>query len=573
MHTFLRLPWLLASVATLALFGCDSEVQCEDGACPGGGGAGAGGGSGGSGGSGGEGGQGATAPTKLDVLFVVDNSFGMAEHQAALASSVQTLLSTLTSPPCVDLAGTAVDWPVSPTAACPSGSSRRHRPLTDLHIGVISSSLGALTGSQCDGQPAPSVGANDAAHLLDRGPAGTVPTYEGQGFLAFDAAGVMTPPGEADLAVVASRLSDLIVGAGSTGCGYEMPLEAMVRFLVDPDPYESLEPGAGGLPARVGTDSALLTQREAFLRPDSAVAIVLLSNENDCSMNVASQGPLLFDPEPFFRSTSACQTDPNGPCCTSCGLPLPDGCAPDPTCDQPLYSLIEDHPNLRCYDQKRRYGVDFLYPTARFVNALSNATIDPAASDLGGASASTPNPLFAGGRSPSNVVLLSLVGVPWQDLASDPNSGDSALLASEEVVWEYLTGYDDVFMIESILGRNGANPVTGDSTGAGNPINGGDRGIPLNDALQYACIRPLLVPITSSPACEPCAADPSCDDPMCDGATQVATVATPGRRHNGVVQGLGDRGVPATICPGDLGVPFETAYEALSRRLGSSLAK
>ena len=68
---------------------------------------------------------------------------------------------------------------------------------------------------------------------------------------------------------------------GEFGCGYEMPLEAMNRFLVDPVPYQSLlQTNDGQMP--VGIDQVVLDQRAAFLRPDSIVGVVLLSDENDC---------------------------------------------------------------------------------------------------------------------------------------------------------------------------------------------------------------------------------------------------------------------------------------------------
>lgn len=36
-----------------------------------------------------------------------------------------------------------------------------------------------------------------------------------------------------------------------------------------------------------------------------------------------------------------------------------------------MYEAADDPPNLKCFDQKRRYGVDFHFPVDRYVNALS----------------------------------------------------------------------------------------------------------------------------------------------------------------------------------------------------------
>ena len=65
-------------------------------------------------------------------------------------------------------------------------------------------------------------------------------------------------------------------------------LEAVYRFLIDPKPYQSITtatcPGTME-PCAIpqGIDQTLLAQRAAFLRDDSAVAIVNITDENDCS--------------------------------------------------------------------------------------------------------------------------------------------------------------------------------------------------------------------------------------------------------------------------------------------------
>ena len=35
-------------------------------------------------------------------------------------------------------------------------------------------------------------------------------------------------------------MTDMVIGVDQVGCGYEMQLESVLRFLVDPDPYETL---------------------------------------------------------------------------------------------------------------------------------------------------------------------------------------------------------------------------------------------------------------------------------------------------------------------------------------------
>lgn len=80
-----------------------------------------------------------------------------------------------------------------------------------------------------------------------------------------------------------------MLGVDELGCGYEMPLEATYRFLVDPEPYEALVE-EDGLLVESGVDQAILEQRAAFVRPDSFLGIVLLSDEDDCSLDPMTQG-------------------------------------------------------------------------------------------------------------------------------------------------------------------------------------------------------------------------------------------------------------------------------------------
>ncbi len=505
---------------------------------------------------------------KVDVLLVVDNSASMADKQGVLAKSAIRLVRDLTNPPCVDEQGTRfpqADQPASPQGTCPPGGVRVANPVEDLRIGVISSSLGALTSNQCDGGAGADPSDNDGGRLITRGPTGDVPTYQGLGFLAWDPSGQMSPPGDADLADFEAKLADIVTGVGQVGCGYEMPLEAMARFLVDPAPHAALERLPDNTLAPQGVDTVLLAQREAFLRPDSLVSVILLADENDCSVSTMGQGYLALEAAPFYRSTYQCELDPSDACCTSCALELEEGCQADPLCGvqgsgaATKYSPAEDQANLRCWEQKRRYGVDFLFPVERYENALSETMIAPDAPDLSvGPTGGVPNPLFAGGRSPELVSLTAVVGVPWQDLVADPTNPDSRLKSTSEMeddgTWSLIVQGGDPFMIESIGQRTGSNPITGESPSGPNGINGGDRSIALNDDLQYACTFALPTPQPNGGDCgSECQDDPTCDDPICDGSTQIGAKAYPGLRHLELVRALGDRGIAGSICPSDFG--------------------
>ena len=186
--------------------------------------------------------------------------------------------------------------------------------------------------------------------------------------------------------------------SGQIGCGFESQLESIYRFLVDPEPYETISL-VNGKATPMGIDSALLQQRAAFLRPDSLLTVLVLTDENDCSTK--EYGQFYFasmlsqngNDVRMFRSRQECAINPNDICCRSC-VQSPGPCPPDPTCVAPnggpaLLSAEEDDVNLRCWDQKRRFGIDFLYALDRYEQAFTAPTIPDRLGNL------VPNPIFS----------------------------------------------------------------------------------------------------------------------------------------------------------------------------------
>jgi len=553
-----------------------------------------------------------TSPRAVDLLLVVDNSRGMADKQALLAASLPALIRDLTSPRCRDPGGNLVEsdvqWEQGPLAfACPAGAFPELLPVLDMHVGVITSSLGGHGSDACSGAGR----VNDQAHLIDRtdpDSGSSVPTYADLGFLAWDPAGSKSPSGEADLLLDSAdpnetallpSLSDLVRGAGESGCGYEAPLEAWYRFLVDPEPPGELILDEAGAVAFQGVDEALLEQRRAFLRPGSVLAIVMLTDEDDCSIREEGQSYLsaqMLGPDglPFHlpRARTECALSPDDACCFSCAETGPldaDGepvCPPDPSCKDAdggtsRLTEAEDPLPLRCFDQKRRFGVDFLYPIERYVDALSLPEI-PTRSGT-----PAPNPLFAPGadgrpaRNPEQVLLTGIVGVPWQLLARKDAAGKPDLLhglgpagrplggfqTSAELriegpdglsTWDRLAGGPDErdpHLVASVSPRPGLLPPGSPDE---DPIHGRERTIPKGDDLQYACTFPLPEPRDCAlggglPACD--CVDSSNDDPVCavDPSTglptlQVRAKAYPAGRHLELLRRLGARGAVGSIC-------------------------
>jgi hypothetical protein len=583
-------------------------------------GAGGGGGSGG-----GAGGDEPARAERMDLLLVIDNSRSMTDKQQVLGLAIGSLIRSLVNPLCLDELGRPLaQQPLTPDDECPAKSARPFEPIVDLHIGVITTSLGGHGADACSSG---ALGENDHGWLLTRAPTGgQVPTYQELGFLAWDPKKQFDPPGLLDADVLTSQLESLLLGAGQSGCGFEATFESWYRFLVDPDPYQSIEV-QGGQALLVGTDEKVLAQRADFLRPDSLLAIVSLSDENDCSIRdggayfaagqilVSGGGELYHLPRP----RAACAVDPNDPCCRSCGQPPGPGCSDAADqCDGALTDL-EDNVNLRCFDQKRRFGLDFLYPIDRYVEGLSSPQIADRNGDV------VQNPIFSDlqssgaigkERDPRLVVLASLVGVPWQDIARRTNGKPDLLTGNDAAgrpvggfktaaelgqddTWSLILGVPsqyhtnlsslpmDHLMIESVEPRSGVHPITGDPIappGAApdaNPINGHEYTIPLRDDLQYACIFPLLVPRDcSNPNEVSCDCEnPANDSPLCQNeqgtftTTQYRAKAYPGLRHLQLAKALGEQAVVGSICPAQLVYPNATdfAYVPLVRTLVESI--
>lgn len=519
---------------------------------------------------------GTTGPSragKVDLLFVVDNSRNVEVAQDLFARTLPYLFGRLVRPACVNGLGNVVAETDSPDDPCPVGL-REFAPIDDIHVGVLSTSLGGHGADICSpASPSFTEIQDDRGHLLARSPVGgAVDTYQGQGFLAWDPGQALSPPGDANEGALLGKLDQMVRGVGLGGCGFEAPLESVYRFLVDPQPYANL-PILDGKAVPQGTDDVLLQQRADFVRPDSAVVVILVTDENDCSTReggqyfLAGQGAA-SNGTPFHlpRARSECANDPNDPCCASCSQKTPAGCPPsesDPTCQLGPHDTASDPINLRCFDQKRRFGLDFLYPVDRYVRAFSEPTITDNAGEV------VDNPLFAGGRKEGLVLFTAIVGVPWQDIAVDPKDLSKGYEPAHEIEWSRVLGDpatqappSDPLMIESIAPRKGANPVTGhelappDAPLLANPINGHERTIAASDDLQYACIfkRPTVKACNSStPDCE-CKSSDFQTNPLCqapDGTytnIQRWSKGLPGVRELSVVRGLGPQGVAASIC-------------------------
>ncbi len=180
------------------------------------------------------------APRPLDLMLVIDDSPSMVDKQVALASTFPQLVAKL--------------------ASFDGG-------LPDLQIAVVSTDMG--TWSSEDPAPGAMIGTVGQGGCAGRGKGGNFAVQQGvlrststKNFIQHPRGGEPNYLGTLETALSTQ------VRLGAAGCGFEQPLSAI---------KESLEnPGNTG-----------------FVRADASLAVVILSDEDDCS----ARHTTLFSPD------------------------------------------------------------------------------------------------------------------------------------------------------------------------------------------------------------------------------------------------------------------------------------
>jgi hypothetical protein len=126
------------------------------------------------------------AVNKIDLLFMIDNSASMGDKQGILAKAVPELLGRLLVPDCLEPSGVRHKFEaVQVGGECPAPMTRDFDPVKDVHIGVISSSLGGRGGDSCTPAYAPgqpfSAAKMDMGHLMGTVRTGIDPGLGGLG--------------------------------------------------------------------------------------------------------------------------------------------------------------------------------------------------------------------------------------------------------------------------------------------------------------------------------------------------------------------------------------------------------
>ncbi len=566
---------------------------------------------------------------KIDLLFTIDNSASMGDKQSLFAAAVPDLITRLVTPNCVDTSGAAKS--VSAGGKCPDGTKIEFPPVHDMHIGILSSSLGGRGSDACsvanvnETNPALNGHNDDSGHLLNRGgdDEHLVNDAKPVNFLAWLPPPSVAPanmgkpappvPALSDPAVLVNDFKDMVVGTHEHGCGYEAQLESWYRFLIQPDPYATIKKN-GDVAVLDGVDGDLLKQRHDFLRPDSLVAVILLTDENESTVDPLSFGGHAWYYEQSTHvkgGTQICATAPNDPKCQSCYLM---GTGGDTGCTTALDDTT-DGINDRFYKPKERFGYDPRFPIDRYVKGLSARQVPdrngehPAGKGFNYVgTANCSNPLFStnlptsptadlchltpGPRTADLVFYAIIGGVPWQLLTEDPTNmtaGNKAPFKASLNVddWTRILGKDpanydtsgiDKHMLESATPRAGvgADDV---HTNEWQPTSADLR-------LQFACTFKLPAPkdctlIANHGACDcqTATASPLCGDGTANPkTTQILGKAYPTVQELQVANKLGEQSIVASLCPrepSDTTNPdygYRPAVRAIVDRLKNALA-
>jgi hypothetical protein len=213
------------------------------------------------------------AVDRVDLLLMIDNSASMAEEQSSLITEIPRMLRVLAS------------------GDRDADGAQDFRPIRSIHVGVVSSDmgLGSVTGiDSCD------AGFGDDGILSSRGAdaAGCLPAYPSGIFDFLD--------GRDDPTAFATAVG-CVTSIGTDGCGFEHQLEAPLKaisLVPQSDGYSPVTWTRAGYRPPVFHGSTFGHggaggANEGFLRPGSVLAILLVTDEDDCSA---------IDPSIFDRS-------------------------------------------------------------------------------------------------------------------------------------------------------------------------------------------------------------------------------------------------------------------------------
>ncbi len=193
-------------------------------------------------------------PNEVDLLLVIDNTEGMEGPQNQLVAELPTLVESLTS-------------------SDRDGDGVRESRANSLHLGVITTDMGS--GQQRSVPTcAPGLGDDGILRRTSLSAPSCMASYP-SGTFAF-------MRDEASTELVASV--SCVARMGTSGCAYSQPLEAALKALT-PETWQIWTRAGVLLPEFADGAHGHGTGANAeFIRPNSVLAIVFLTNEDDMSL-------------------------------------------------------------------------------------------------------------------------------------------------------------------------------------------------------------------------------------------------------------------------------------------------
>lgn len=199
----------------------------------------------------------------VDILLVVDSSGSIAEESEALKAELPRMLNAIVT-------GSAEDTSFPPASS--------------VHVAVVTSDMGSGGAEGIDR----CFGLGDDGVFVTPGEAGVTCDVAYPGYLAYDG-------GPAAIATV--ETVSCVPLTGSEGCGYEMPLEAGLKAL-----WPASDPGVTFLEGSGHGEG----ENAGFLRPDSLLVVVVVTDEDDCS----AADPRIFIPSDFLEADDPLRDQP-----------------------------------------------------------------------------------------------------------------------------------------------------------------------------------------------------------------------------------------------------------------------
>lgn len=201
-----------------------------------------------------------TQINEIDLLFLVDNSASMRQEQDALIAEIPRLVQILASG---DLQN--------------GGSTDDFDPVASIQVGVITSDMGIggvniNAGARCTS----TMGDDGILIDLHRGTDAACPTEPATPpFLTF-MAGMDDPLTFADSV-------GCLANTGANGCAFEQQLEAVLKALTPADSAIRFPQSRGGTQVRDTAGHGGTGFNSGFLRQNSLLAIIMVTDEDDCS--------------------------------------------------------------------------------------------------------------------------------------------------------------------------------------------------------------------------------------------------------------------------------------------------